>query len=88
MKDDKIAVEEGNTVDDTRPAPPLGQLGNFLRPLSGRGPNFRKEGVEGKKRKKKKVLDASKKNSAHPLTRKQNFYYIMLNIGSTNFFLV
>ena len=43
------------------PAFPLGQLGNCLRPLNGRGaPNFRKEGVEGKK---KMISDESKKKS-------------------------
>ena len=56
------------------PALPLSQLGNCLRPPSGRGPqNFRKEGVEGKKEKKKSFSDESKKNPAHSFDQKTKF---------------
>ena len=53
---------------------PLGQLGNCLRPPSERGPqNFRKEGVEGKK---KMVSDESKKNPTHPFDQKNKISVI------------
>ena len=66
------------------PALPLSQLGNCLRPPSGRGPqNFRKEGVEGEKI----WFQMNLKKIRHVLlTKKQNFYYIRLNIGSTKIF--
>ena len=40
--------------------------------MEGEPQNFRKEGVEGKK-KKKKVLDESKKNQAHAFDQKTKF---------------
>ena len=56
----------------TGPTFPLVQLGNCIRPqVEGEPQNFRKEGVEGKK--KKKVLDESKKNQAHAFDQKTKF---------------
>ena len=53
------------------PALPLGQLGNCLRPPSGRGaPNFRKEGIVGKKI---FWFQMNIKNPTHPFDQKTKF---------------
>ena len=63
------------------PALPLGELGKCLRPqVEGRLQNFRKEGIVGGK---KLVSDESKKIRHIFLTKKYNFCYTQLNIGST-----